>query len=195
MGTDIRCHAEGRGDGGWESIGSDFYCGADDRQGGLITILTGGWDAEEGGFDPIAPHRGFPTDSRVVGHLANSLEGYWSHARTWVTLRELLDFPWHDMKVNLLGYVDSDDFLRHRCGDKAERTLWRRELGPLDRIVSHGEMERRINRDEETTGIVTPIGRGMSYATCVGPFVSQTLPFLQQQGEPDDIRLIVDLTS
>jgi hypothetical protein len=205
MGTDISYHAERRTARGWEvCIGGElnefgqayplrFYCG-EERNYALFAILAGVRRLTNGGFEPIVPPRGFPADSPLVGSQAAAPESFDSHNRTWLTLAELLRFPWRDKRLACNAYVDAANFLRYQASGRPENAYAR--LPPEWRLVTNREMER-LAREEaaRTDKIGTLITFGIPYAEFAGPFLTETLPRLSQQGTPEDVRLIVSFNS
>jgi hypothetical protein len=189
MGTDISYHAERRTERGWERCDIEFYCG-EERNYALFAILAGVQRMTNGGFESIAPLRGFPADSPTMGAAAGTPESASCHNATWLSLRELLDFPWQEKKREFSGYVDADQF-RH----------WRRAGRPQcftetsGSIISIAAMEQLIIEGGETAGLQTLVSFAVLYADFAGPFVTETLPLLQQQGRPEDVRLIMSFDS
>jgi hypothetical protein len=139
MGTDISSFAERRTKRGWEHCLVDFYCG-EERNYALFAILAGVRRLTNSGFEPIVPPRGFPTDSPAVGHLAGVPETPSCHNATWLSLKELLDFPWHQKQWPCTGHVDAEEFLHFRIEGRP-----RRLSAQSGTVVSHAEMERPIN--------------------------------------------------
>jgi hypothetical protein len=57
-------------------------------------------------------------------------------------------------------------------------------------------MERLARKEAAHTDKVgTLISFGIPYAEFAGPFLTETLPLLSQQGTPEDVRLIVSFNS
>jgi hypothetical protein len=190
MGTDIMCCAERRTAGGWESCGDefqnhndDFYCGQE-RNYELYAILAAVQRMTNDGFDPIVPPRGFPEDSPSAAEVGAG------HNATWLTLRELLDFPWHEKFRVYRGYVDETQFRCFRDRGRPESFAG----GDAD-VVSNDEMDRLIRDGADAAGKQTLIEFGVSYAEFAGPFLTETLPRLQQLGGPDDVRLVMSFDS
>jgi hypothetical protein len=118
MGTDIHYWAERKGESGWEHCPVDFYCG-DERNYALFAILAAVQRMTNGGFEPIVPPRGFPPDSPLA---AKSTEGGgYYHNETWLSLRELLDFPWHEKKRELRGLQEDRTTPAVRRADRRSR--------------------------------------------------------------------------
>jgi hypothetical protein len=189
MGTDISCFAERRTEQGWEPLSLDFYCG-EERNYALFAILAGVQRLTNSGFEPIVPPRGFPADSPTVGRHAGTPESYSSHNATWLTLKELQDFPWREKLWQCDGYVDADQYLHFRA--KGRPQCFAQGSGE---ILSNEEMERLIDEKGNTRDKLTRISFGVPYAEFAGPFLTETLPLLAQQGGPEDVRIIMSFDS
>jgi hypothetical protein len=204
MGTDISYHAERRTKGGWEVCLGDeldecgqpchlrFYCG-EERNYALFAILAGVKRLTNGGIEPIVPPRGFPADSPVVGSRAAEPESFDSHNRTWLILAELLQFPWQEKQLHCDGYVDAANYLRYRATGRPE--AMHGGVPPDWRSVTNREMDRLAEESTQADKVVTLISFAVPYAEFAGPFLTETLPLLSQQGEPEDVRLIVSFDS
>lgn len=196
MGTDITCWAERSTADGWQVCVSDehgldedgnpypldFYCGQE-RNYEFYAILAGVRRLTNQGFDTIAPPRGLPDDSPRYQELAVD-EVPWYHNASWLTLQELLDFPWHSTCREFNGFVDAAQYVEYRQHGRPQRFL---EGG---RVISNAEMEALIASGGDTEGLLTLISFGVPYAEFAGPFVTETLPLLRQQGEPDKVRIV-----
>ena len=193
MGTEIYCSAERRRAGKWEACTVDFFFSGE-RDYGMAALLTdfnkyGGRD-----FEPIAKPRGYPIDSPTVGHLAHEPETGTDHNRTWLSLRELLDFPWHERTVRKRGYVFAEDYLDYWVDRSQPR--WHYAAPPQGcRVISNQEMERLITDAGDTDRKVTLMEYGTPYALEFERFYRETLPLLSQLGAPEDVRIIVSLSS
>lgn len=204
MGTDIHCHVELRTAGRWEPCKAEHTCSdtlpdidtiADQigRNYALFAILADVGRRTNCGFTPIVPPRGFPVDSPVVGKLARQSENYSSHNRTWLTVRELLDFPWHEKTVEESGYVDVENFFYFRIEGRPQYAHFDRPPDFL--VVSNDEMERLVNLGADHPKLMTLISWGVPYAEFVDSFLTETLPLLCSLGEPSDVRLILSFGS
>jgi hypothetical protein len=196
MGTDIHCFAERRTERGWElcrgtETGPDgeqyalsFYCG-EERNYALFAILAGVQRMTNGGFEPVAPPRGLPADSLTLKAEGLTDGGYY-HNATWLTLRELLEFPWQERRREFIGWVNAEQYALFKQngapGQFVEESA---------RCVSNAEMDRLLAAGADTAGVQTLVRFGIPYAVFAGPFVTETLPLLQQQGPPDDVRLVL----
>lgn len=106
MGTDINRFAERRTPEGWELVHCDFYFGGD-RNYMLHAALAGVRSRDE--IAPLAQPRGLPRDVSSGGreiiaerarHHRVTFEEFCQndvshHSHSWVTLQELVDYPWH----------------------------------------------------------------------------------------------------
>jgi hypothetical protein len=185
MGTDIHCFAERRTERGWGLCELDFYCG-EERNYALFAILAGVRRMTNGGFEPITPPRGFPPDSPAAAGWAEGAGCYNCHNATWLTLRELLEFPWHEKLYPFRGWVDAEQYQVFRRIGRPERFVDRSAA-----LVPNEEMERLLREGGPTEGLLTLIAFGVPYAEFAGPFVTETLPRLQSLGPPDDVRLVM----
>jgi hypothetical protein len=147
-------------------------------------------------FEAIAPPPGYPCDSPAVGHLAHQPETGSDHNRTWLTLRELLDFPWHQKLVPSRGYVYAETYLDYWIGRVPPPPQDSYFTPPHGcRIVSNGVMERLIDEGGDVHLTVTLLNYGTPYAQVFDRFYRETLPLLRRQGEPEDVRIIASLSS
>jgi hypothetical protein len=180
MGTDITRIAERRMDGRWEHCPVDFYCG-EERNYALFAILAGVRRLTNGGFEPIVPPRDLPPDMSVSGWTGPD-----GHNETWLTLRELLDFPRGTRMYPVDGSVRADQYLVFKAEGRPH-ALWQGS----GRLLSNEEMERRIAEGTEEEDHFTRIAFGIPYAEFAGPFVTEALPLLQALGPADDVRLVL----
>ncbi len=183
VGTDIHCFVERRTERGWEPCELDFYCG-EERNYALFAILAGVRRMTNGGFEPIVPPRGFPPDSPSVGGWVDGW-GYY-HNATWLTLRELLEFPWYEKMYPFRWWLDAAQYRVFRQTGRPERFV-----DGSAALVSNEEMERLLREGGPTEGVLTLVAFGVPYAEFAGPFVTETLPRLQALGPPDDVRLVM----
>src|SRR5262249_51238283 len=111
MGTDISCFAERRTEQGWELCeGLEFYRG-EERNYALFAILAGVKRLTNAGFDSISPPRGLPPDlSPGLGGRADFTDGGFYHNASWLTLKELQEFPWHEKQRAFTGWVDAEQY-------------------------------------------------------------------------------------
>lgn len=207
MGTDIHYWAERRTNGLWEACSVagksadggprllEFYCG-EERNYCLFAILAGVERLTNHGFEPIVAPRGLPTDSPLVqpspGRRRKRNDEY-GHNATWLLLRELLEFPWHEKKRLCTGYVDAEQYFNFKLDGRPDQYLLKgATCGPARETISNEEMERLIDGGRTTDGLWTLIFfEEQPYADYAGPFITETLQVLRALGETDDVRLIV----
>jgi hypothetical protein len=196
MGTDIHYFVERRTAQGWELCRSDqagpdgqryaldFYCG-EERNYALFAILADVKRMTNGGFEPVAAPRGFPRDSPTVRETDLG-DGGCYHNATWLTVKELLDFPWHEKTRQFTGWVDAAQYRRFKAAGRPERFV-----DQTADLVSNQEMDRLLREGGDTEGLLTLISFGIPYADFAGPFVTETLPLLSTLGPPEDVRLVL----
>lgn len=111
MGTDIHMYLEmkhevdGSDDGEWMLAMSEeaTYW----HRSGLTFAVLSGLNAEDFEVTPIAPARGLPVDvcAEVARRSARDTDG---HTHTWLTLAEILAYPWPDsVPCHFLGWAAS----------------------------------------------------------------------------------------
>jgi hypothetical protein len=216
MGTDIHSFAERRIRRVWEACtdpitappgGSPalfgFYCGQD-RNYALFAMLAGVRRLTNSGFDAVHPPRGLPRDlSPTIRAIAeeDSRSGMCVHGHSWLTLRELLDFPWQERKRLIEGYVDAQQYYLFRaegrplqmfpgpddstCGGGMCKPLFGRE-----QVVSNRKMDRHLQSGKGAQGVYTKITFEIPYAEYCPGFVQETLPRLGTLGEPENVRIV-----
>lgn len=213
MGTDIHAFAELRGPGGWEpcyqrTLAEEgerqflrFYCGQE-RNYELFAVLAGVRRLTNDGFAPIRPPRGLPADlSPALRSVAESPHGLWGHNYTWLTLRELLEYPWQGMRRTIRLHVDADGFREFQEHGRPERghSIFCAEsvcgtdpeAGKRPILISNEEMARRLKQGEDTGRRVTEVAFEQPVAPYCHDFVVETLPLLGTLGKPDDVRIIL----
>ena len=207
MGTDIHAFAERRGPAGWEPCYESgettegepfflrFYCGQE-RNYELFAILAGVRRLTNDGFQPIAPCKGLPDDlSPPVREAAESPDGLWGHNYTWLTLQELLDYPWFETKRTVRAHVDAEGFRQFRTGGRPSQAYFLCGTGQEERnsplLIANDEMERLIKEDQETQGMLTEVVFEEPVAAYCHYFVSETIPLLRSLGEPENVRIVL----
>jgi hypothetical protein len=218
VGTDIRYFAETKTPEGWKLANihhgdnAPFYFG-ENRNYELFTILAG---VQRQGFreklEPIDAPRGLPPDvsAPVLGY-AKRWEPY-AYDHSWLTLRELRDFPWHEKKLWLRAYVDRENFRRFcetgmperfACRPPATTACGRAcevRFPPSGwRIVSAQDMTALLDFSEEEIASLmecdpaqlrTQIKFGVPYSRFCPALFSDTLPKLDALGPPDEVRVV-----
>lgn len=196
MGTDINCWVELRNGSRWVQVSEatdesgrirslNIFAGVE-RDGAVFAILAG-LGAESYGVTPIQPNRGFPADSPYAPD-AGFRETATCHDATWLTLSEIVNFPWEETRSHEICYVDADSFLRLQIEGRPGKIKF--DIG-ASRLVRPDEMKQLLDSGRRTRGLVTQIDYGSSYAELAGPFFTQGIPLLKQVGPVDDVRLIV----
>jgi hypothetical protein len=213
LGTDIHCFAEHHSGRRWRAcrdpgLSADgaspllsFYCGQE-RNYELFAILAGVRRLTNAGFEPYRPPRGLPVNlSPMIRELAaEDTKCLCVHNHSWLTLRELLDFPWQEKKRRYEGYVDSRQYdLFRTSGRPLQMFPYPEHIAagcggkPVfgrAQIVSNRKMERHSKSGKETQGILTKITFEIPYAEFCSPFVQETLPVLGTFGKPHDVRIV-----
>jgi hypothetical protein len=218
MGTDIHSYAEHRTHQGWRACYDpaapraagpraffSFYCGQD-RNYELFALLAGVRRLTNAGFDSIRPPRGLPADlSRVLWAVADEdAQDLCVHGHSWLTLRELLDFPWHQKQRRYEGYVDAQQYYLFQaegrplqmfpgpeeCAAAGAADCGCQPLFGRAQIVSNRRMERQLKAGKGIQGIYTRIAFEVSYARIFAPFVEESLPLLGTLGKPQDVRIV-----
>lgn len=228
MGTDIFYLAEKRVDDHWEPAFETYYEPPDpdgqrildheeqfyfggNRNYELYQILAGFVEQETGltsrGFEPISPPRGYPEDvSEAIRQQWGDLDS--PEARdsgcfglSWLLLKELIDFPWHEKQRTFVGYVNAENYRKfaagqpfrfrqvspkvlYSCDDLKEYPL------PEWDVVSNEEMQRRIDSSTVTEQTWTKITYSQSYAIPGHGILVDTIPKLSQVGPPDGVRVV-----
>jgi hypothetical protein len=213
MGTDIHCFAERRGPAGWEpcyapAMTDDgerpfvpFYCGQD-RNYELFALLAGVRRLTNDGFRSIAAPRGLPEDlSSTLREVAEGAEGLCCHNHSWLTLRELLDYPWQETRRTVRIHVDATGFRQFRARGRPDggysflcegdlcATSQGKQIKPI--VISNDDMERLIKQGQDTEARFTEVMFEEPVAAYCELFVSDTLPLLRSLGEPDDVRIVL----
>lgn len=201
MGTDILFQAERKVGEKWKVLtdatgSSDFFFFGDDRNKQVWDLLCGDIDPKTGltfyGFVPIAPRRGAPPDYPPRKDYAQ--QGY-----SWVTLRELIDYPWEMRQRHVRAFVDSGNFRAYLDG----ATFRSFPVVPLhlDPPIRYPLPEWKIISQERMLELLVS---GQPHANCyteiqyMQPYdvsacfriVTNTIPILRMLGDPYDIRIV-----
>lgn len=126
-----------------------------DLFGVLANVRNGTWGAM---LLPIADPRGLPIDKDSIGYLGD-------HSFSWVTLRELQDYPWSTL-VTKTGFVD----------EEAAQAF--EETGQTPVVYSRWSSRGRSIRWTQ------------SIEVCVNYWNDKVLPVLATLGEPDNVRIV-----
>ncbi len=189
MGCDIHVLIERRVNDKWERVPHrvpwrEQYDGADpstlllpdafdnrnyDLFGVLAGVRNGTWGEPN---PPIAQPRGWPEDSawpfNVDGDKASPWVG--DHSHSWVTLRELEDYPW-DARARKRGWVTHEQAAKFRADGI-----------PPSCYAAGG------NHGEYIEWTETRLSAVRDWPTIV-------LPILRTLGSPDDVRLVFGFDS
>jgi hypothetical protein len=181
-----------------------FYCGQD-RNYELFAVLAGVARLTNDGFQPIVPCRGLPEDlSPAIRAAAENPDGLWGHNYSWLTLKELLDFPWQEKKRRYEGYVDAQQYYLFKAqgrplqmfpGPEAFATAFdsgcsRKPLFGREQIVSNRKMDRYLKAGKGMQRKYTKIAFEIPYAEFCPLFLQETLPRLGTLGKPQDVRIV-----
>jgi hypothetical protein len=207
MGTDIHAFAERRGPAGWEPcyepgettegepVFLRFYCGQE-RNYELFAILAGVRRLTNDGFQAIALCKGLPDDlSPAVREAAESPDGLWGHSYTWLTLQELLAYPWSETKRTVRVHVDAEGFRQFHTQGRPNQAYFLCATGqgepnkPL--LIGNDEMERLIQVGQDTQGKLTEVVFEEPVAAYCHYFVTETLPLLRSLGDPENVRIVL----
>ena len=158
------------------------------------------------GFKPIAMPRGIPEDATDDYKVKVEEYGIDGHSHSWLTLRELQEYPAKDLRTQHEGTVGVTQF-----------SVWKKEgkpkswsggvFGQKVEMVDHDTMQKFIDEgtlsvgDTEDPYARDPEVDGKSYYTRVSweetyfesaPFLFETLiPELEKiDADPDDIRIV-----
>ncbi len=142
------------------------------RNYNLFAMLAG----VRGGFArQITPVRGVPEDasSEWLKDVEQSGSDY--HTHSWVTVRELIDFPyWHE--VAFIGPDYDDPVFEKRF------EMSRRKISKL--------IEQGIEAPWRTMETLNPPEKPITYAQISNWFYRETIPALLELGEPEDVRIV-----
>ncbi len=125
----------------------------------------------EWAIEPIAALRGVPPDVAIesVYRLGGPRK-----LRSWVSLRELLDYRWSEPLAIRVACTSADAERFRATGDEPRGYSW-----------GTSEHDLRWIADPEVIEI------RKSHGAWAGRFFSETIPWLAGLGAPDDVRLIL----
>jgi hypothetical protein len=166
---------------------------ADVRNGrGFAGCPTGG------GFNPIAEPKGIPEDaSGPYAWEAECSEGD-GHSHSWFTVKELLAYNW-DQSTTHEGWVSPRGYIQFKENGSPENWCGMVSGGGIQH-VSNEDMEKHIADGVVTSfdkpdpfdlnaKIYTHVEWKVSYESCVSRFLKETIPALQQLGDPEEVRI------
>lgn len=192
-----------RVDGLWKKLTGEsgeqefFYFGAE-RNYDLYDILCGEVDPVTGltgrGFRPIAPRRGLPPDLPKISEEQQLELGY-----SWLTLQELIDFPWRELKRQFVGFADAENFLKFLNNERFRfsPTQPRHPYSPVSFPKKEWEVVSNDRLFDLATGyaavpdhIYTEIEFTRGYDIPGHGILTETIPTLSAFGDPREIRII-----
>lgn len=162
---------------------------ADVRNGrGFAGVKTGE------GFNVIVEPRGIPVDASADYLWEAEYQDGDGHSHSWLTLRELTGFDW-EQTTALSGWVGPYGYREFK--EKGSPSSWCGLVSGRDiKLISNEEMDTYIqntepskDKDDFQARVYTHVEWGVSYRECAGKFLKETLPALQQLGDPDDVRI------
>jgi hypothetical protein len=180
----------------WHNLTSWDYLDA--RNYTLFAILAGVRN-HDNEVSPISEFRGIPVDS--PSYDEEDLADTGSHSRTWVSLRELLDYDW-ERKTKQSGVIPEEQWIHWRKQPPQCPGTWSKWIHGRDCItLSHEEAERLLDdqesqfrRDEHNQNIkyYVKIFWESSLRERVDGFVEHTIPWLQKYvRDPNDLRIVM----
>lgn len=226
MGTDIHFYVQKKGPEGWETVDgpeclmSDFdrewerdhgdkpwyrrgwYSG---RNYDLFAILAdvrnghgfAGVDTGDGFRTMTSECRGLPEDFEVTEWMLEHDNPEYGHDANWVSLKEVLEFPWKDFETNHRGWVGEHEFREWlEAGATGGPSSWSGGVGgggvthvdvaTMTRIV-RGDQER-----EEGKSYYCQLEWGESYHDSCRYFCETVVPELEKlaDGDPESVRLV-----
>lgn len=139
---------------------------------------------------PIAEPRGLPDDFDLEKHESDD-KYMGDHSFTWVTLRELNEYPWHEtrMRTGVLTLEEWEKWDKlsepeNYCGGVMGRDI---------ETVSHdAALYKLYPRNKK---IYVQVTWGQTIATSVRGFFTDVLPWLRTLGEPDEVRIVMGFDS
>lgn len=120
------------------------------------------------------------------------------HSHSWVSLKEVLAFPWRDLMTNHRGWVNEEEF-RHwlEAGGTGGPTSWCAAVsGPMIRHVDVATMTRIVRGDQERepgdVRYYCQLEWGETYHDSCRFFCETVVPALEKlaDGRPEDVRLV-----
>ena len=198
----LKFEADHRGESWWS--GRSWF---DGRNYNLFAILAdvrngvgfGGFKTGDGFKTMTSEQRGLPDDFVVDQYLLDHDDPEHCHSTNWVSLKEVLDFPWRDLETNHLGVVDEHEFKQWlEKGGTGGPSSW--SGGVTGSSVRHvdiptmtGIVKGTIPREEgERITYYTRLEWGESYHDSCRYFCETTVPALEKlaDGDPKSVRLV-----
>lgn len=224
MGTDIHAVVERRINGVWEPVEvpeklrvtyyepettTARYRAIDDCHYDLFAVLA---DVRNGyGFagvatgqavTPIAAPRGLPDDLSVLaqGWVDNDDEDgmdFGDHSFSWVSLAELLVYPWHEGRKKT-GVIPLEEFARRERDGVTERPEGYSGsiFGPDIHTLSTEDARAFIASNASKPGrFYVQIEWGQPILAADDVLLTEWIPWMQTLGAPDDVRLVFGFDS
>lgn len=148
------------------------------------------------GFEPIVLPRGIPKDASPE---YKQKVAYWNgggHSHSWLTLRELQEFPWHNKHTIIYGIVPEERYLHRRTTGEEYTTYSGGIRGPriitLPKHMYDAITKEKLDTLKAEGNIIYVRDQWKeSYKEAVDSrFFEQTIPSLQALGKPDDVRIV-----
>ena len=158
-----------------------------------------GIDTGDGFKTMTSELRGLPEDFMPTKWMLEHDTPEHGHDANWVSLKEVLEFPWKDLETNHRGWVDEHEFKtwledggqggpKSWCGGISGRGVRHVDIGVMTKIVT-GALPR-----EEGEGISyhCQLEWGESYWDSCEFFCETVLPQLEElaDGDPSSVRLV-----
>lgn len=197
MGCDIHMFAEvfNTKTNKWGLASNDLYC---ERNYYLFAILA---DVRNGvGFagtitgekkDFISPPKGIPND--VSPEVQESISKWMvdGHSFSWLSLKELLDFPWSEKTTINYGVLSEEEYNKW---DKKSRpqSYCGAVLGIGIKILSEQEYLSLKTKDKGISYYIR-VQWEETYAQCVSSFYTEVIPKLKEmapEGNPEYVRIV-----
>ena len=120
---------------------------------------------------------------------------------SWLLLKELIDFPWHEKQRTFVGFVDAENYPKFAAGQPFRyRQVSPKVLYSCDDlkqyplpewdVVSNDEMQRRLDSGTVTDETWTKITYHQSYAVPGHWILVDTIPKLSKVGPPEGVRVV-----
>jgi len=184
--------------------GRSWYSG---RNYDLFAILANvrngrgfaGGDTGDGFKTMTSGQRGLPRDFEVDEYLQNQDNPEHRHSHNWVSLKEVLDFPWKDLETKHRGYVGEWEFKAWlEKGGTGGPNSWSGGVGGpgvrhVDVATMMGIVKGTIPREEgEEISYYCQLEWGETYWESCRLFCETTLPALEKLADsaPEDVRLV-----